>query len=202
MSDLRPCVDPPPALAGRTLEQQVAAPYYGVGFRKAKLDPEIHRHLSEFFRANVERFRPEHEIDVVCSGTPQTIPSLYYEDRSFNAWLSRALQPRHEEWSGMRLVGTYCYGIRVYQRGTFLHTHVDRPGTHIISSTICVDHRLNDAWPLHIEDVDGNASQIDLEPGEILFYEGARLKHGRPYPLDGDYYAGIFVHYRPIQPST
>jgi len=77
--------------------------------------------------------------------------------------------------------------------------HVDRPLTHIISSTICVDHRLSSPWPLLIEDIEGNACQIDLEPGELVFYEGARLKHGRPYPLDGDYYAGIFVHYRPLE---
>ena len=32
----------------------------------------------------------------------------------------------------------------------------------------------------------------------MIFYEGARLRHGRAYPLQGDYYAAIFVHYRPI----
>jgi hypothetical protein len=31
----------------------------------------------------------------------------------------------------------------------------------------------------------------------MLFYEGARLRHGRPYPLQGAYYAGIYLHYRP-----
>jgi prolyl 4-hydroxylase len=32
----------------------------------------------------------------------------------------------------------------------------------------------------------------------MVFFEGARLKHGRPYALDGQYYANIFVHYTPL----
>jgi prolyl 4-hydroxylase len=31
----------------------------------------------------------------------------------------------------------------------------------------------------------------------MLFYEGASLRHGRPYPLQGSYYANIYLHYRP-----
>jgi len=50
-----------------------------------------------------------------------------------------------------------------------------------------------------MEDVDGNASQVVIEPGEFVFYEGMRLAHGRPYPLDGEFYAGIFVHYQPAE---
>ena len=53
-------------------------------------------------------------------------------------------------------------------------------------------------WPLSIEDVHGEPHHVDLAPGELLFYEGARLPHGRPQPLEGEYYAGIFVHYRPL----
>ena len=67
---------------------------------------------------------------------------------------------------------------------------------HIVSATICVDHALNSRWPLHIENIHGTVSQIDLEPSEFVFYEGTRLAHGRPYPLDGQYYAGMFVHFR------
>jgi len=39
-----------------------------------------------------------------------------------------------------------------------------------------------------------------MNPGEMVFYEGARLRHGRAYPLQGDYYVSIFVHYRPVTP--
>jgi hypothetical protein len=32
----------------------------------------------------------------------------------------------------------------------------------------------------------------------MLLYESASLEHGRPVPLDGRYYVGMFVHYRPV----
>ena len=67
-----------------------------------------------------------------------------------------------------------------------------------MSSTICVDHRLISPWPLYIEDNEGRPHEVSIEPGEMVFFEGTRLTHGRPYPLDGEYYANIFVHYTPL----
>ena len=87
-------------------------------------------------------------------------------------------------------------GFAMYQPGSYLYSHTDRL-THIVSSTICVDHRLKSRWPLCIEDLEGRSHEIDVEPGDMVFFEGARLDHGRPYALDGEYYANIFVHYTP-----
>jgi prolyl 4-hydroxylase len=169
----------------------------GPGFTKGRLEPGIHERMLEKLAECVDRFQMESSIDEIKSVEDKVIPALYFEDHDFNNWVSRTLQPAHEAWSGMRLQQSACYGFRVYQRGCYLHNHVDRTGTHIISSTICIDHRLKTRWPLYVEDIDGNPYQIDMEPGEFVHYEGARLIHGRPYPLDGDYYVGMFVHYRP-----
>jgi prolyl 4-hydroxylase len=190
-------MEPPALLRERQREMQAEAPYYGLGFLKATLDPAIHQRLFDHFQASAALFRPEGRIDEIGNHDAGTIPSLVFEEKDFNARLGRDLQARHEAWAGAPLVFSYCYGIRAYQRGTFLYTHVDRP-THIISSAICIDAVLDHPWPLQLESIDGAVSQVDLAPGEIIFYEGARLGHGRPYPLEGDYYAGIFVHYRPV----
>ena len=192
----------PPEIVASTLQQQAAAPYCGLGFKKSRLDADLHAHMLEMLAQCVPLFRAEVRIDAIESRRPDVIPALYYEDRAFNDVVARALQPAHEEWCGMRLEKSACYGFRVYQRGAYLHRHVDRTKTHIISATICVDHRLDSRWPLYIEDIHGKPHQVDLEPGELLFYEGARLIHGRPYPLNGDYYAGMFVHYRPLLASA
>lgn len=191
-------VDVPAYLAARTQKQQAAAPYCGLGFKKGRLDAALHGRMMEKLAASVPQFRAEHKIEEIRSENANAVPVLYFEDREFNDSVSKALQPAHEEWSGMRLEESACYGFRVYQRGTYLHNHVDRTETHIISSTICIDHRLDSRWPLYIEDIEGTPHQIDLEPGEFIYYEGARLLHGRPYPLNGDYYVGMFVHYRPV----
>ena len=192
-----PELEPPVLLRERQREMQAEAPYCGLGFLKAKLDRNVHRRLLAHFHANATLFRPEPSIDEIGNADPGTIPVLLFEDKDFNVQLGAILRAAHEAWAGMPLELSYCYGIRVYQRGTFLHTHVDRP-THVISSTICIDCALDSPWPLHVESIDGEVSQIDLAPGELIFYEGARLAHGRPYSLPGDYYAAIFVHYRPI----
>ena len=31
----------------------------------------------------------------------------------------------------------------------------------------------------------------------MLLYESARVPHGRPYPLNGDYFDNIFAHFYP-----
>ena len=76
---------------------------------------------------------------------------------------------------------------------------MDRPRTHVISSTICVDADLEVPWLLEATDIDGATHAVNLEPGELLLYESARIPHGRPTPLNGRFYSGMFVHYQPAQ---
>ena len=37
---------------------------------------------------------------------------------------------------------------------------------------------------------------VMLEPGEMVWYESARLIHGRPQPLEGEYYDNAMVGFR------
>ena len=53
-------------------------------------------------------------------------------------------------------------------------------------------------WPLRILDHSGGAHDVTLEPGEALFYESARLLHARPEPLQGQWFANVFVHFQPV----
>ena len=39
--------------------------------------------------------------------------------------------------------------------------------------------------------------RLNLAPGEMVWYESARLLHGRPEPLAGDYYDNLFIHFSP-----
>lgn len=192
--------EPSEALAAKTALQQANAPYCGLGFRKERLGDDLYKLLIDQFRRVAPAFRIEADVLEISNVDNDAIQALYHEETEFNNQMSKLLQPMHEAWSGMKLTESACYGFRVYQRGTYLHKHVDVTATHIISSTICVDHHLTSPWPLYIEDIEGNGHLVNLEPGEFIFYEGAKLIHGRPYPLDGDYYAGMFVHYRPVEP--
>lgn len=194
--NLIPELEAPEYLRQRCDDMQAVAPHLGLGYAKAKLPSGVHERLLAHFRTNVQNFRPEGPVDEIRTASKGTIPTLLFEDPVFNAQLAEDLRAIHEEWAGTPLLLSACYGIRCYQRGTFLYNHVDRQ-PHFVSSTICVDRALDAPWPLHVESIDGQVSQIDTEPGELVFYEGTRLAHGRPYPLAGDFYAGIFLHYYP-----
>jgi hypothetical protein len=49
------------------------------------------------------------------------------------------LMPVLEEWAGVKLTPTSCYGIRAYTQGSWLANHVDTRSTHAISGIIQVD---------------------------------------------------------------
>ncbi len=187
----------PKDLLNLASEQRTPIPYFGLGFLKTTLEHSIYQKILDHFSRHKDSFYTEQEIPYLQTNNHSYSPALMVHDQEFNRNLCQELKPVHEEWSGMKLRESFCYGIRIYQPGSFLYNHVDRAQTHIISSTICVGHRLNAPWPLYIEDIEGHPHEISMEPGEMVFYEGAKLIHGRPYPLNGRYYAGIFVHYIP-----
>ena len=60
---------------------------------------------------------------------------------------------------------------------------------------------LGSPWPLHIIDNLGNIRHVLLKPGEMLWYEAARLMHGRPNPFDGEFYENLLLHYQPAHES-
>ena len=50
-------------------------------------------------------------------------------------------------------------------------------------------------WPLTLMDNEGQKKIIFLRPGEMLLYESAKVPHGRQFPLEGEYYQNILVHF-------
>ena len=34
----------------------------------------------------------------------------------------------------------------------------------------------------------------------MVLYESGSLMHGRPFPLKGNFYANIFIHFEPVGP--
>ena len=188
----------PEHLAERYNRDVATVPKLGLGFTKTTLDAKLYERLLDHFRNNVRNFVSEPGSDYLLTENERSYPSLLCFNEAFNRRLMSELKEAHEEWSGMSLKEAACYGIRAYQPKSYLYNHIDTIQTHVVSSTICVDHKLNSPWPLYIEDLDGQPHEVEIEPGEMVFYEGARLMHGRPYPLDGEYYANIFVHYTPL----
>jgi hypothetical protein len=55
----------------------------------------------------------------------------------------------------------------------------------------------NNQWALEVIDYHGTRHNITLLPGQMLFYESAKLIHGRPQPFPGRRFANCFVHFMP-----
>ena len=113
--------------------------------------------------------------------------------------LNRHLKPILEGWTGVKLFGNgFFYGIRRYLHGSVLWEHVDKIPTHIISAILQIDQKVNENWPLLLTDHFGQKHKIVLKPGEMLLYESATVPHGRQFPLNGDYFDNLFMHYQPV----
>mmetsp|Transcript_19232 Transcript_19232/g.19366 ORF Transcript_19232/g.19366 Transcript_19232/m.19366 type:complete len:478 (+) Transcript_19232:83-1516(+) len=115
-------------------------------------------------------------------------------------WQTR-IQELANRWIGglVNLENTSIYGIRRYEDGARLLAHVDRQSTHAVSCIINVAQGgLRKPWMLEIYDHADRLHEIEMQPGEIVYYESARCLHGRMAPLDGGFYVNLFSHYRPL----
>ena len=101
-----------------------------------------------------------------------------------------------EEWTGMELKPTSMYGIRVYHNNSLLVPHVDRLPL-VASAMINVAQDVEEDWPMEIYDHSGRAHNVTLHPGEMLLFESHSVLHGRPFPLKGNFYAMLFIHFEP-----
>ncbi|KAJ1461824.1 hypothetical protein M885DRAFT_611433 [Pelagophyceae sp. CCMP2097] len=116
-----------------------------------------------------------------------------------HAAIVREMRDIMEWWTGMRLKHTSTFGVRIYHRNSALIDHVDRMDTHLASAVLQLDQRVDadGGWPLEVLLADRKFAEIYLQPGELILYEGAWLRHGRPMRFKGDEFANVFSHFAP-----
>eukprot|EP00040_Diaphanoeca_grandis_P023058 m.124870 g.124870 ORF g.124870 m.124870 type:complete len:542 (+) comp29086_c0_seq6:334-1959(+) len=103
-------------------------------------------------------------------------------------------------WCGLQLRHTSTYGLRIYRRGSVLTNHVDIMETHLASAVLQVAQTVDEdgGWPLEVLLPNKTVGEVYLQPGEMVLYEGAWIRHGRPMRFKGDEFANIFTHFSPI----
>merc|ERR1719336_2537226 len=82
-----------------------------------------------------------------------------------------------------------------------LINHVDRKDTHILSAILQIAQDVdipNGGWPLELLLPHGRVAEVYMQPGELVLYEGAWIRHGRPKRFCGNGYANIFSHFAPF----
>ncbi len=98
------------------------------------------------------------------------VPNVYshYGDFAMETLLMKVM-PIMKQQTNLDLIPTYSYA-RVYEKGSILHKHKDRPSCEI-STTLNLG---GDPWPIFLEGI-----KVDLTPGDMLVYSGCELEHWR-----------------------
>lgn len=172
--------------------------YTRSGFMKGKVPADLFVRLHRFYVDN-QNVAVDEYIKEFISGDDEInrAPSeLIVLSDELKTEAHETLKPLVEAWIGHYLEPTYVYGIRRYLNTSILVPHRDRGETHVASCILNIAQDVDEPWPLLIEDHAYRRHQVYLEPGEMLFYEGARLLHGRPQPLKGREFANMFIHYK------
>lgn len=172
------------------------------GFKKTRLPEALFKTITEFYQTGREQHIQLEQNDAIgtyIKGTTERHPAKMVElSDELRTEILETTRPLLEDWVKQKLRPSAVYGIREYQRGATLKMHVDRIDTHQVSMIINVAQQVDKDWLLHICDHKGRVHKVAMEPGDVIFYESARLQHGRPDPLEGEYYANIFAHSAPI----
>lgn len=181
--------------------------YTKIGFKKWKVPKAAWEPLKAFWEANKHEAKSEEFTvgDALINhwNRPSSMVSLENgalrgSGHTIKKTIWSSLRPLVEEWvGGHKLTEVSLYGIRVYHEGATLGTHVDTIPL-VTSCIINVDQDVNEPWPIEVYGHDGKAYNVTMEPGDMVFYESHTVLHGRPFPLNGSFYANLFVHYIPI----
>lgn len=174
-------------------------PFYTTDcFRVIDLDPKIFNCILKMYHNSwweVERKGSEElEERSAITGDSWPLALVAKGESRYYQRLLRYFLPLFQTWVKKPLIPVVAYGPRKYLSSAILLDHVDIFKTHRISGSLTIDFDLNNPWPLIVTHND-QYYEFNLKPGQMLMYEGARLPHCRPYPLDGKFYTNMYFHY-------
>jgi hypothetical protein len=155
------------------------------------VEAEKQKHVADILRK-------EHDVASLLPGTSNFYGIQNHEAKEQT--IIDTLLPLAEEITGEELEATALYGVREYLHGAELKMHFDRRETHVYSFT--VTHSKDADWPLRYQESEFEYVDVELEEGQLLFYEGADYLHGRPEKFKGNSYMNWYVHYKPIGNTT
>ncbi|CAB9526690.1 Ankyrin Repeat [Seminavis robusta] len=173
-----------------------------LGFKKGRLPDDLFASMGAFYYNN-----RHHKVREEWTGNGVfvnwweincTFIQIPWEQKY--RWQER-LRLLVEAWAGLPVEQTVMYGLRQYEHGARLLTHVDREATHAVSLIVNVAQgNLTEPWPVEVNDHGDRLHEVVMEPGDVVYYESAKCLHGRNRPLMGQhaYYTNLFTHYRPV----
>lgn len=184
------------------------------GFKVLDVPAETWGLIKEAYQILKHTIKPEFssQKDADNAAVTKSVSDMISLDHlpTLRGLIQKQLQPIHEKWCGQELstefpdvdvqgnpvIGkTPVYGIRSYNSGAVLRSHVDRIRSHHISTIILVDEDSDTPWGLDIKGNDGIWENVVIKPGQMILYESATCEHGRLKPFSGKYFRNFFIHY-------
>lgn len=143
------------------------------GFEKSRLPKDLWNLISTYHYNNRDKFVQEEPNFVInWQSAPSYVLSM---PPNLLHYLQGRLKRLVEEWiGGVELDDQgVIYGVRKYTKGTRLLTHVDIKTTHAVAMIINVDQSsyMPAPWKLEIYDFDNRLHEIEMQPGDVVFYE-------------------------------
>lgn len=184
--------------------KQVKRTFSSLGFAKGRLPNDVFANMGAFYYNNQHYVVNEEwegkgvfvnwwETDVKFVAIPWGIKKH---------WQLRLME-LVSEWSGVEIEETSMYGLRQYEEGARLLSHVDRVSTHAVSLIVNIaQENLANPWPVEVFDHADRLHEVNMEAGDIVYYESAKNLHSRNRPLTckkgGCRFVNLFTHYRPL----
>jgi len=184
-----------------TRHNRVTRTFSPLGFKKGRLPDDIYASMTSFFVNNrgnavLEEWQGK---GVFVNWWETNCSFIQIPWALKKSWQIR-LRELVEAWAGIPVEQTDMYGLRRYEAGARLLTHVDREATHAVSLIVNIAQgNLTEPWPVEVHDHADRLHEVIMKPGDIVYYESAKCLHGRNRPLAGEdaYYVNLFTHYRP-----
>jgi hypothetical protein len=182
--------------------QVVTRTFSPLGFQKGRLPDDLFGAIAAFYYNNrhnkvLEEWQGK---GLFVNWWETNVNFIQIPWRTKGMWQSRLLD-MVQAWAGVPIEQTVMYGLRQYEEGARLLTHVDRERTHAVSLIVNVAQgNLTQDWPIEVHDHADRLHEVIMAPGDVVYYESAKCLHGRNKPLRGHnaYYVNLFTHYRPI----
>jgi hypothetical protein len=154
---------------------QVKRTFTSLGFNKGRLPPDLFASIEAYYYNNknhlaLEEWHKKGGLHVNWYEVPAYMIQMPWDLK--RVWQTR-LKELVETWiGGIPLENTDIYGIRQYEDGARLISHVDRVNTHAASLIINVAQwGMREPWYIEIYDLAGRLHEIEMNPGDIVYYE-------------------------------
>lgn len=138
-----------------------------LGFSKGRLPNDIFATMGAFYYNNrMHKTREEWEGKGVFVNWWETDVYMIQIPWGMKDIWQHRLVDLVSEWSGVQVEQTMMYGLRQYEEGARLLTHVDRLHTHVLSSIVNVAQGgLEEEWPIEVFDHYGRLHEVVMQPG-------------------------------------